>query len=74
MTREEAINALIERDVAKWGEHERAASRELRSRLSHGLALNALAHFDVENIDDALAAEAKRIMTEDDRRVLRQGG
>ena len=74
MTRDEAINALVERDVARWGEAERAASRRLRSRQSHGLALNALAHFNGEQVDADLAREAERVMTDEDWRVLRQGG
>ena len=74
MTREQAIAALVERDVAKWGEAERAASERLRGRLSHGRALNSLAHYDVDNIDHELAQAAKSVMTDDDERALRQGG
>lgn len=74
MTREEAIARLVERDVAEWGETERAASMSQRSRLSHGLALNALAHYDDDYVDSDLAAEATRIMTDSDWRVLGNGG
>ena len=74
MTREDAINALVERDVAKWGEEERDASTHLRAKLSHGLALNALAHYDVGVVDRELAAQAKRVMTAVDRKALRSGG
>jgi hypothetical protein len=73
MTREEAIAKLVELDVAKWGEGERAAAKRLRSQLTHGLALNALAHYDLDAIDDALATEAQRVMTAADRRVLAAG-
>lgn len=77
MTRDEAITALVERDVARWGEAERKASRQRRDQLSHGLALNALAHYDVDAIDgaidEALAAEAQRVMTAADRKILREG-
>lgn len=74
MTREAAINALVERDVAKWGEEEREAAARARSKLSHGLALNALAHYDVDAIDRDLASQAKRVMTAADRTSLRKGG
>ncbi len=73
-TREQAIDALVERDVARWGESERAASRDLRSVLTHGLALHSLAYGDLDHIDMALAAAAKRVMTPADRRVLRSAG
>lgn len=76
MTYEEAIERLVELDVAKWGEVERAASRALNQRnySTIGRALNRLAHFDVNNIDQTLAAEAERAMTAADRRALRRGG
>lgn len=74
MTRDEAIAKLVDLDVAKWGEEEREASARLHGRLSHGLALNALAHYDVDHIDRALATEARRVMTAADRKALRQGG
>lgn len=74
VSREAAIAALVERDVSRWGEAERAASLRLRERLSHGLALNALAHYDPEHVDSDLAAEARAVMTDADRRVLRSGG
>lgn len=73
MTREQAIAALVERDVAKWGETERAVSRELRGRLTHGRALNSLAHYDVDHIDHDMAAQAQTVMTAADHRALRQG-
>jgi hypothetical protein len=49
VTREEAIAKLVDLDVAKWGEAERAASQRMRSRLSHGRALNTLAHYDLDH-------------------------
>lgn len=73
LTREEAIQALVEHDVRKWGEAERAASIELRSRLTHGLALNALAHLDIDHIDRRMAADARKVMTKADKASLRQG-
>jgi hypothetical protein len=74
MTREQAIDKLVELDVAQWGESEREASRQLHSKRSHALAVNAVAHYDVANIDRALAAEAKALMTAGDRAQLRKGG
>lgn len=73
MTRDEAIAALVEKDVAKWGESERDASLAMRKQLSHGQALNSLAHYG-GNIDKDMAAQAKKIMTAKDRAELRKGG
>lgn len=74
LTRQEAIAKLVELDVQKWGEQERAASERIRGELSHGLALNALAVFDLDNIDKQMLADAKRVMTAQDRKALRRGG
>lgn len=74
MTREQTIAKLVELDVAKWGEAEREASARLRGALSHGRALNTLAHYDVDHVDHALALAAVSVMTDDDRRELRDGG
>lgn len=74
LSREWAIAELVERDVARWGEGEREAAQRMRGRLSHGRALNSLAHYDIDNIDAELAREAQRVMTERDRAELRKGG
>jgi hypothetical protein len=76
MTYEEAIRQLIAKDVERWGQGERQASERLNRKNcpTIGLALNKLAHYDVENINDALAKEAKRVMTAADLRVLKRGG
>lgn len=74
MTREEAIAKLVDLDVAKWGEEERAGSAKLRSGLTHGLALNALAYYDLDHVDAALVREAKATLTKADRRQLGKGG
>ena len=74
MTREQAIERLVELDVARWGEAERQGCERIRGKLSHGLALNALAHYDIDNIDRTLASEAKSVMTKADRAILRKGG
>lgn len=74
LSREQAIAALVELDVARWGEGEREASRRLRARLTHGRALNTLAHYDPDHVDAAMAADAQRVMTAADHRALRAGG
>lgn len=74
MTREQAIAALVERDVAKWGEAERAASEQMRSALSHGMALNALAHYEPANIDRELAKQAKALLSKADKKIFRAAG
>jgi hypothetical protein len=76
MTREQAIDALVEQDVAKWGEAERDASRRLHGGQSLGLALNALAARAIlaDAPDAALSAAAKAALTKADRAVLRKGG
>jgi len=56
------------------GEAERAASMAHNSRRSYGLALNKLAHLDVDNIDSDLAAYAQTSMTDDDLAWLQAGG
>ena len=78
MTREEAIEALVELDVAKWGAEERDASRRLHRDRSRGRALNALAHrpeYDYgANAPAGLKAAAKAALTDSDHAELRKGG
>jgi hypothetical protein len=76
MTYEEAIDRLVTLDVARWGEGEREASRRLNRRYAPtiGLALNRLAYYDVDNIDEALAKQAEQAMTSADLHALKQGG
>lgn len=75
-TREEAIAALVESDVAKWGEGEREASKRQHADRSYGRALNELANraelADAPNRE--LRAAAKKALTEGDKHDLRQGG
>ncbi|MFA7295651.1 MAG: hypothetical protein WC211_00525 [Dehalococcoidia bacterium] len=73
-SREAALEVRVALDVAKWGEAERAASRELHARTSHALLVNAIAVADLDAIDGALVAAAAKIMTSADKRVLRTGG
>ena len=74
MTREEAIDRLVDLDVQRWGEAKRDTFKGIRLHLSHGRALNSLAHYDPDNIDEELAAVAKSVMTDLDRRMLFGGG
>jgi hypothetical protein len=74
MNRRQAIAHLVELEVARWGEGERKAAQDMYGRTSIGLALNRIAHYDVDSIDQELAAEAKRHFTDADRRVLSEGG
>ncbi len=73
---EEAVALLVEQDVAKWGESEREASRRLHSRRTYGLALNTLAARAelADQPNPELRAAADAALTDDDWRVLRQGG
>ena len=75
-TREEAIAALVEQDVLRWGEGEREASRSLHIHRSYGLALNLLANRAelADAPDAALRAAAMAALTDADWRWLNQGG
>ena len=42
-TRDEAVAALVDYEVKKWGEAERAAAQRLYRNRTYGLVLNALA-------------------------------
>lgn len=46
----------------------------MRGRLSHGLALNALAHYEPSAVDKKMAAAARKLMTKADLKSLRIGG
>ena len=73
MTYNEIIQRLVKADVARWGEKERAASERMNRENypTLGLALNRLAHLDIDNIDIEMAAEAKRLMTSREWNSLR---
>lgn len=75
-TKEAAIDALVELDVAKWGEAEREASRRRHARRSYGLALNELANRAMlaGTPDPALRAAAKMAMADADGGYLRTRG
>jgi hypothetical protein len=75
-TREAAIALLVEQDVAKWGESERAASQQLHAHRSLGLALNELWARSVlrDAPDSDLKRAAKAALTAADRAALRKGG
>ena len=76
LAREAAIEALVEQDVARWGERERAASMRLHGALTYGRALNALAaRAELAGEPYAeLRAAADAALTAADWRELRQGG
>lgn len=76
-TRHEAIDALVELDVARWGEGERDASRRIHARRTYGRALNTLANrAELAGSADAaeLRAAADQALTADDLCDLRKGG
>lgn len=75
-TREQAIAALVESDVLKWGEAERADSQRQHAARSYGLALNELANRAelAGQPDTALRAAAARALSDADWRYLHTGG
>ena len=74
MTREQALEKLVELNVAKWGEGERAAARRLNAHKSLGLLMNSIAYFDINHIDPAMEKAAELALTSADRAELRKGG
>lgn len=75
MTRQQAIDMLVEQDVARWGEAERDASRRLHGTKTHGLALNTLAsraQLAGEPSWRDLRAAADEVLTAADWRFLRR--
>jgi hypothetical protein len=60
--------------VSRWGEGERDSAMARAREKSRGLLCNTIAVFDLDNIDKAMQAEARRCLTEEDRRILRRGG
>lgn len=85
ITREEAIRELIDQDVARWGEKERAASERQHGELSHARAVNRLGArlvlgeesgwpYDLERGRNLMKAALNLPYTPEDRALLRQGG
>ena len=84
MTREQAIQILVDSECARWGEDERGNAIRANANRSVALAINEIANrIELEKwaeympagLDpNALRAAAKKLMTSDDRRVLRRGG
>lgn len=74
LTRDEAIQALIDCDVARWGEREREASARAHAHRSYGLALNELANRAelADAPDTALRAAAVAALTDADQCWLRR--
>jgi len=78
MTVAQALDRLVDCDVAKWGEQERGASRNLHQGKSLGLLANAIVHHQMNGYGDAFDAAAKRsaaaLLTPADKAELRKGG
>lgn len=78
MASTQALDALVELDVAKWGEQERDASRRLHASKSRGLLINSIVHHQSNGYGDAFDDAAKKIaaaqLTADDLAALRKGG
>lgn len=72
MTKEQALDALVEKEVAKWGESEREPSRRAHKGRTLGDLLNALVYFDPENPDMKYEADAKAALTPEDLKDLRE--
>lgn len=84
MTREEAIKILVDSECSRWGQAERDAAMRMHSKRSVALAINEIAnrielemwakHMPSGLDTNALRTAAKKLMTSEDRRVLRRGG
>jgi hypothetical protein len=75
MTRTEAIDSLVARDVARWGPQEEAASRKLHHNRTHGLAISGLIYDPAtDTVDEEMRRQAEWVMTAEDRAWLRHGG
>jgi len=72
----DAIAALVQSDVDRWGESEREHSVRIHSTRTYGLALNELANRAelAERPNAELRKAAKRALTSADRAFLRSGG
>lgn len=60
MTDPEALQILVNFDVAKWGEPERAASVKMHSSKSRGLKINSIVHHERHDFGDALTAAERK--------------
>ena len=76
ITRDHAIAVLVEQDVTRWGEAERAQSHQMHSERSLGRALNELANRAelAGHADAELRAQADAALTDADWAILRAGG
>ena len=61
MTAAQALDALVDLDVARWGEAERDASRKMHAGKSRGLLINSIVHHHSHDYGDAFDAAAKKI-------------
>lgn len=78
MTATEALDAMVELDVSKWGETERDASRRMHASKSRGLLINSIVHHQSNDYGDVFDAATRKIakqqLTSDDKAELRKGG
>ncbi len=76
-THAQALDAIVELDVQKWGEEEREASRVMRAKQSHALLIVAVATHAAEEtgkVDRVLLNAARAVATSADVAALRVGG
>jgi len=78
MTQAQALDALVDLDVTKWGEQERTAARGLHASKSRGLLINSIVHHSSNDFGDAFSTAekkaAKKQLTAADKSELRKGG
>jgi len=74
---DEALEAILDCIMTKWPQGDRAkedAALRRQRKWTYGLALNTLAHFDVNDIDPTLVSAAEAALTSSDRAELQKGG
>lgn len=76
-SREDALAALVELAVARWGEQEREPARQHYARRTYGLLLNTLSYspeFDYgDSAPHELVSARDAALTDEDLRYLRTG-
>jgi hypothetical protein len=78
MTRNDALNTLVDLDTFVWGSTEHDASLQMHRGKSRGRLINSIAHHVAHDHGEALSVaemeQAKAQLTQDDRASLRAGG
>lgn len=78
MSTAEALDTLVNLEVARRGESERDAARKLHGGKSRGLLINSIVHHQLNGYGDAFDVAAKKTakqqLTSDDKAELRKGG